>query len=169
MNVFLSDNAAMLRQGARLLSSIDDADYLRRMKDCFNSNIGGHVRHAIEHYICFLDGRASGDVDYDSRRRDELIEGDRETAREALQVLAERMEALDPLDPDVLIRVRLDTGSAVEWTRSSVGRELQFLLSHTVHHYALVAVLCQMQGIATEPQFGVAPSTLHARAQSVRE
>lgn len=164
MNVFLADNAAMLRQGARLLASISDDEYLRRMERCFNSNIGGHVRHAVEHYVCFLDGIGSGSVDYDSRQRDEAIETRRLVAKAAFEDIADRIEALEPVDADAPIRVRLDTGGAALWSQSSMGRELQFLLSHTVHHYALIAVICHLQDLPTEPDFGVAPSTLRAKA-----
>jgi hypothetical protein len=39
-------------------------------------------------------------------------------------------------------------------------RELQFLLSHTVHHYALMALILRLQGFNPAAEFGVAPSTL---------
>jgi hypothetical protein len=47
-----------------------------------------------------------------------------------------------------------------------MARELEFLLSHTVHHYAIVAILCRLQGIAVDDGFGVAPSTLRHRTES---
>jgi hypothetical protein len=46
------------------------------------------------------------------------------------------------------------------WGRSSAERELQFLLSHTVHHYALIALMLRTQGYEPGAEFGVAPSTL---------
>lgn len=163
MNVFLADNAAMLEQGVRLLGTLSDTDYVRRHEQCFNSSIGGHMRHAVEHYICFLDGLADGAVDYDSRKRDADVETRRAAAIDALADLAARVSALE-LDEAAPLQVRLDTGGASLWTASSVGRELQFLLSHTVHHYALITVLCKLHDLPTEPGFGVAPSTLRALA-----
>jgi hypothetical protein len=42
---------------------------------------------------------------------------------------------------------------------------LQFLLSHTVHHFALMALILRAQGADPGDDFGVAPSTLeHRRA-----
>jgi hypothetical protein len=41
-----------------------------------------------------------------------------------------------------------------------VTRELQFLASHTVHHYALIAHLARDRGVGVAPEFGVAPATL---------
>ena len=36
--------------------------------------IGPHLRHCLDHFICFLRGVESGDVDYDARDRDERHE-----------------------------------------------------------------------------------------------
>ena len=52
-----------------------------------------------------------------------------------------------------------------EWSTSSVRRELLFLLSHTVHHNALVKELLRARGHALADDFGVAPSTLEHRAR----
>jgi hypothetical protein len=46
------------------------------------------------------------------------------------------------------------------WSGTSVGRELQFLVSHTVHHYAVIAAMLRPQGVEPGADFGVAPSTL---------
>ena len=46
------------------------------------------------------------------------------------------------------------------WSRSSVLRELDFLRSHTVHHYSLIAMLLRLHEIDPGAEFGVAPSTL---------
>lgn len=47
---------------------------------------------------------------------------------------------------------------------SSLGRELQLLISHTVHHYAMMALVLRGQGIDPGPEFGVALSTFRYRA-----
>jgi hypothetical protein len=43
---------------------------------------------------------------------------------------------------------------------SSISRELQVLSSHTVHHFALIAITLRMHGVEIESDFGMAPSTL---------
>ena len=49
-----------------------------------------------------------------------------------------------------------------------VGRQLAFLLSHTIHHCALIAVMMRLRGLATPPGFGLAPATLrHREAQQI--
>ena len=42
---------------------------------------------------------------------------------------------------------------------STVGRELVFVNSHTIHHQALIAVLLALRGDAVPDRLGFAPST----------
>jgi len=60
-----------------------------------------------------------------------------------------------------------DDGSP--WSESTVKRELQYLQAHTIHHYALIALILRIQGITPHDEFGVAPSTLrhHLRRTEV--
>jgi len=49
---------------------------------------------------------------------------------------------------------------------STLERELMFVLSHTIHHMALIAVLVRREGSAPIPSgFGVAPSTRRYASQ----
>jgi hypothetical protein len=58
----------------------------------------------------------------------------------------------------------MDCGSepdaADAWTASSASRELQFLISHTVHHYAIIRMILTVGGREVTPEFGISPSTL---------
>ena len=45
-------------------------------------------------------------------------------------------------------------GAAVEVTSVTLGRELVFVLQHTIHHQAIVALLLAARGIAIPPRFG---------------
>ncbi|MFW5688937.1 MAG: hypothetical protein ACOC1U_05120, partial [Spirochaetota bacterium] len=65
----------------------------------------------------------------------------------------------------VLVRteVRSASGSAVE-AASTLERELAVLASHTVHHYAIIALLLRVQDVDVPASFGVAPSTLRHEA-----
>jgi uncharacterized damage-inducible protein DinB len=42
---------------------------------------------------------------------------------------------------------------------STRARELAFVVSHTIHHQAIIALLMSFQGLAVPAQFGYAPST----------
>ena len=154
------DNIAALRQGIRLLSGLSAASYAKRTPACFNSSAGGHVRHIIEHYVGFLHGTETGEIDYEARARDPLIETDPHYAIGQLESINDRLELLSV---DRGLRVRSESALAdaeAVWCDSSVLRELEFLLSHTVHHYALIGVICQLDGHVLPKDFGMAPSTL---------
>ena len=160
-------NLDALRQGSDLIRRLPDAGYGEATDGA--APVGPHFRHVIEHYSCLLAGHASGRVNYDARERDPALERDRGAALARIEELAGELRRLARADLEAPAEVRLECGSGGEpaqWSRSTVGRELQFLLSHTVHHFALIGLLLAQRGIGTGADFGVAPSTLeHRRAQ----
>jgi hypothetical protein len=164
----VSANLDLLRQGADLIRRLPDVGYGEEAGTA--AAVGPHFRHVLEHYSCFLAGRAAGRVNYDARERDPALERDRCVALARIEELAGELRRLAGADLAAPAEVRLECGSGGEpeqWSRSTIGRELQFLLSHTVHHFALIALLLARRGIETGPDFGVAPSTLeHRRAQA---
>ena len=104
-----------------------------------------------------MQGLETGLIDYDRRARDVRIERDRYYAQNRI---AATMAAMQGLMPDLSATVLQARQDSPHWAVTSLERELQFLLSHTVHHYALIALLLRAQGIEPGKEFGVAPSTL---------
>ena len=155
----IQSNLAVILQGIRLLEQLGDDRYATRIPLCYNASVGGHMRHIIEHYQSFLSGVETGEIDYEKRARDPLIEGDPSYARDVLDAIADRFTELARhlVNRDLRLCAETTPGAA---TATSVLRELEFLLSHTIHHYALVAVMARLQDYEPEPSFGVAPSTL---------
>ena len=168
MNELIEANLHLLSQAAALLARLPAETYVKTSPIFLNAAIGGHMRHCLEHYHSLLRDLSEGQVDYDRRARDLAIETDVESARACLQTVAERLSALHTTPASTALRVRMDHGGAETesgWQASTLGRELQFLISHTVHHFALIAGLCHCQGLAVEKDFGFAPSTLRHRRQ----
>lgn len=161
-------NVAYLEQGVALLSRIDDAAYTACSPPLYGSGVGGHLRHCLEHYRQLLDGLSEGRVDYDARGRDRRVERDRGLALRQAKAIASALTALEEGLEGQVLMTRMDCGDGMRrethWQRSTLGRELQFMVSHTTHHYALIALILRHQGIEPGPTFGVAASTLqHAR------
>lgn len=73
------------------------------------------------------------------------------------------MDALDPGDvARRVVRVKSEISlqkSASVTLESSLMRELVFVGSHTVHHYALIKVIANDQGLQVSSNFGIAPAT----------
>ena len=164
-----AQNLYFLHQGRQLLDRLDDRLFSQAPTGLSNASVGAHLRHAIDCYRCFLAGLADGKIDYDARQRQTAVESDRTTADAAMAEIACALEGIDHRALEDSLDVKVDAAAwedpAQHWHRSTLGRELQFLLSHTVHHYALIALILRAQGFDPGADFGVAPSTLeHQRS-----
>jgi len=163
-NLLIDENIEILKQGLELLYGLAHDAYPNVKHPFSKYGIGSHFRHCFDFYHSFLSGVEDGRIDYDDRDRDERIERDRMTAISRLEAIIDRLEELSELDNQIPVLVRLeDAGDERDpsaWSYSSVMRELQSLVSHTVHHYALIAVMLQLNGFQPPEEFGVAPSTL---------
>jgi len=133
-------------------------------------SIGAHLRHALEHVLCFVDGLPKGLIDYDSRDRDEALERDPEILRQKLrEVSAALLEIPEQgLTHSVSVRqaASLDTGPAT--LQSTVERELVFISSHMIHHLAVIVAYCREEDVQLPEETALAFSTsafLKAAAQ----
>lgn len=158
----VAQNQLLLDQARDLLAGLSDDEYGSPQGD--HAGIGPHLRHCIDFYSCFLRDRKSGRVDYDRRERDPRLETDRAVALAELARLAAGLEEVAGAAPSDELEVRVDVSpgeqGAEGWSTTSVGRELRFLVSHTVHHFALIAQILRARGVEPGREFGVAPSTL---------
>ena len=147
-----------LRRGANLIQNLSDEVYARGGR----SPVGGHFRHIVEFVFRFTEGVEIGKVDYHRRQRDRRIEQDRDYAVSRFNAAINGLRNL-PADTEhkrILLRLETSGLQDEEWCISSVLRELEYLQSHTIHHYALIAEKLSAQNVEVEKDFGVAPSTL---------
>jgi len=152
----------LLEDGIRLLKELDDEVYAKTSALSPRGSVGGHLRHCLDFYKSFLMGLDSGRVDYNKRQRDQLIETDRTHAiNEIFKLIDELREIISIFRiAPILISTEDDGVTRESWCGSSVVRELEFLRSHTIHHYSVIAMLLRFEGIEPGEEFGVAPSTL---------
>ena len=157
----LSANLHCLDQAVDLLARLPESAFARREAQHAKS-IGPHLRHVLDHYSSFLQGLPSFRIDYDAREREVRLETEIDYATSRLREIIGSLTLVDVELFEMPLEIRLESGGPEEeqWSRSTVRRELQFLLSHTIHHFALIAVLLERHGIAVADDFGVAPSTL---------
>ncbi|MEO9887318.1 MAG: DinB family protein [Balneola sp.] len=160
----VKSNIYFLEQGVSLLSSITDDQYAFNNGRYFKSGIGRHFRHIIEHYTSLINGYTDR-VNYDARERELKLETTRNFAISTIRTIIDSIEIFEssPELIDKQIEVMSNEGIEVEdspWSTSTVRRELQFLISHTVHHYALIALILKTMDVSLPDNFGIAPSTL---------
>ena len=149
---------AVLRQGSRIVANIPDDVYVALTPLSPRGSIGAHFRHILNFYDQFLLGVNESRIDYNRRERDTSLERNRAKALIKLEQTISRLEQVQLPDLNEQLLVSMEHRGA--WSRSSVLRELDFLLSHTVHHYSLIALLLRIYEIDPGEEFGVAPSTL---------
>jgi hypothetical protein len=160
--------AEVLHQGELLLNSLCDEDYTRDLPVVFCSTVGGHYRHCLDHFQSLLQGLDADEINYDHRQRNPRIENDREFAlAETNRILHAFASISRPfLDCPINVRSKVNYGlDAAPPIGSTVGRELMYAVAHTIHHYALIAVMCAVLEIPVPAGFGVAPSTLQYHAE----
>lgn len=160
--VLIAENIKVLREAQKLLERMDDRLYTKVEAPTFTSSIGAQLRHCLDFYQCFLNGIKTNHVDYDQRERDEATEQSRGRAMERIEATAARLWKLSFADEQATLWVKQD---APYWSTSSLRRELQFLLSHLVHHQALIAVMLRVQGFVPHEEIGIAPATLAHRRE----
>jgi hypothetical protein len=131
--------------------------------------LGAHYRHCLEHFTSLLEGLNRGWINYDERPRHARLETDPLFAVGETRRLRARLVLLSPADEQRKIQVRglvMSSGPTVEHL-STVGREISYAIAHTIHHYALMAVLAATMEVVVPAGFGVAPSTeAYWRAQN---
>jgi uncharacterized damage-inducible protein DinB len=156
-----------LHRIAALAGGLDQETWNRAFPEFGDGTIGQHARHTLDHFERFLAGLDDGLVDYDLRDRDVSVERSpalaATRAMEFADRLADEMQLHESTTP---LRVRCACsvdGEAVPQD-STVGRELQFLVNHSVHHFAILAAMCRMVGLEPDQDFGIAPSTLRHRS-----
>lgn len=152
----------LLQQMAMAVSQLAPEQYTDSHVPGISGSIGGHVRHCLDHVRALELGLERGLVDYDARRRNTAVERDREAAVLALMSAAARLRMLanETLGRTLVVRSLIaESGPTVECA-STVARELAFVISHTIHHSAQIALLAHRVGSGRLPRrFGVAPST----------
>jgi hypothetical protein len=159
-----AENVRYLRQGIELIGELDDRLW-SGPGGTPGQGVGAQFRHCIDFYSCFLGGLSESVIDYNRRDRDRRVEVERDVAIERIEAIAGRLSEIGGERAGDVVEVSLEAvrpDAPESRCRSSVMRELQFLLSHTVHHYALIVTMLKLQGFEVDEkfaEFGVAPST----------
>ncbi len=145
--------------GAVLLRVTPEA-YTARPLPGVSGSIGEHVRHILDHVAAVMGARPNIVLTYDRRDRGTAVETDTGAAlRVILRLSSALIDAAASLEAPVAVDSILESGAGPSTSWSTLGRELAFVINHTVHHQALIAVLLSLQGAPVSETLGYAPTT----------
>jgi hypothetical protein len=160
----------VLQQGLLLLEIVDEQTFRTVAEAPHSASIGQHYRHVLDHFICLADGIMTGTIDYDRRSRNRDLETRGETAREKTRELLNLFGSLSDAELTASYKVLYSVGysndEALE-IDTLLAREIAFCVSHAIHHFAIIRLVCAHFSISLPTEFGVAPSTLKYRAAQV--
>jgi len=144
-----------------LLGALTPEIYCARYASPVSGSIGEHVRHCLDHVAALLAADPMETLSYDRRRRGTAVESDPAEALSQLASLKSVCTAWSARSLDEPIRVASMISPSGEtlagW--STLARELAFVVSHTIHHQAIIGVLLAMHDVAVPERFGHSPST----------
>jgi len=128
-----------------------------------SATLGQHCRHSVELLQCLHQGYEKGYINYDDRKRNELIENDRLIGIAAFK---ECEQILHLADKPMQLKVVAHRDAQAVIVQTTFLRELAYNLEHLIHHMALMRVSLLECGFANSPaDFGYAYSTIQHQQQ----
>lgn len=159
----LSSHQKVLSQAIELLKEIPHTDYTEIRQPFFHSSIGQHIRHILDHFTALQSGFDQDFVNYNIRHRHSQIEQLPELAKVQCETLQQWLGNLVQEDLDKSFIVESEISVSHQHSvkvRSNLARELLFVNSHAIHHYAMIKVIRLLQNAEVPSEFGFAPATL---------
>jgi uncharacterized damage-inducible protein DinB len=154
----------VIEQAIDLLDDISLADYQEVLAPHFSSSIGAHVRHIVDHFLALKQASTTGEIDYIKRNRHGDVEQFPQSAIaecESIRAWLYKTCSSELLNQRVQVITDIDISHTKSTAcESTLERELVFVASHAIHHYALIRIIRNMQGKALPEFFGYAPATV---------
>ena len=150
-----------------ILSQIKEEDYTASLETLKGASIGKHIRHVVEFYECLLLNSFDNVVNYDTRKRNLLLE---ENVKYAEDFITEIIDALAKIDTNSRILLVSKYHDQTFSMESSVYREITYNIEHTVHHLAIISIAIPLHFdyINLSANFGYADSTIaYLKSQNV--
>jgi hypothetical protein len=158
----ITSQIEILEQARLYLRSITQEEYVEIISPNFISSAGSHVRHIIDHYQSVISGIETGIIDYDLRLRGSKVEEKPQLALDKFDEIEAWMSSLTESDLNQIITLSTEVSTStkeVQVVQTSLARELIFVGSHAVHHYAMITQISFAQSSTANTSFGIAPAT----------
>jgi hypothetical protein len=162
-NALITSVHDVLQQGMMLLSEVDAVTYKTVAEAPHSASIGQHYRHVLDHFLCLVSGMTTAHISYDDRERNITLERDPDHAQNVTRMLLGFFQTTTAKELEAACKVT----SALDYSEgrsvtvdSNLARELAYCISHAVHHFAIVRLMCAELRMQLPAEFGIAPSTL---------
>lgn len=142
-----------------ILEALSTDQYCAKPSSPFKSSIGEHFRHILDHYHALMLGMNAGHVDYNQRTRQSNVETSLEIAVSNWQQINNWLDTLEDKDHERILKVVTEHNIV----NSTLGRELSFISSHAVHHFAFIRLLASAYEVSLPKDVGVAPATIKSQ------
>ena len=169
MNPIVNSTQQTLKEFNEVMRQLSDAQFSESLPIFSGSSIGMHARHVIEFYLCLLSENVEiQGINYDKRDRDLLLQTNRSYFNTLVDITIDNLGRLDDARLSIPLSIFSDEIEENDAPMSSsIGRELQYNLEHTIHHAALIKIgVLTLNPDAYMPKsFGVAASTIRYKEQ----
>jgi uncharacterized damage-inducible protein DinB len=151
----------VLQELSSALYTLPIESYQKSLPCLSGSSIGQHARHIIEFYQCLLSSADTSVLNYDDRKRNKLIEENKEYAISCIETIIENFYATN-LSQEITMIACYDKSDNAISVNTTIQRELIYNIEHTVHHMAIIKIgLKELDSTFDVPaNFGVAISTI---------
>jgi uncharacterized damage-inducible protein DinB len=161
MNKLIQNIQSTLVELNDVICQLEESQFSQSLPIFSGSSIGMHSRHIVEFFQCLLEQSLDNQqVNYDKRSRDLLLQTNLDYFSQAVETVISTLDTLS--EARLKGPLSIVTDDTDEVMKSSLNRELNYNLEHTIHHAALIkiGILNLMPNKELPKSFGVAPSTI---------
>jgi len=149
-----------LERGEKLINNISTMEYCDKSVAPYFSSIGAHIRHILDVFDCIFEGIESKEVNLAARKRNELVEINKEAGLAYLHRTINTLKSLENADFNQIVAVKDDLGLGEVTANYTLAAALIQAHSHAIHHFASLGYLINSLGIALpDEDFGYNPTT----------
>jgi len=149
-----------LERGKKLVIDVDDSQFKDNSVAPYYSSIGIHMRHVLDVFDCIFDGLPTKRIDLTDRKRNTLIEQDKELCMSYFDRINDKLCALSDEELEMTVGVHDDLGLGKLEAKYSLAAILIQAHSHAIHHFASIGYIIHQLGISLpDDDFGYNPTT----------
>lgn len=157
---FIESLQNTLKQAMILLDDISEKSYQDTSIAPYYSSIGRHMRHIIDFYQSIFNGLNNYLIDLTDRKREEILEVDPVVAKQRIESIINELNDYKQYDLAEKYELIDDFGLGKQSIPTNLYSVFAQANSHSIHHFAIIAQLLDIQGIEIKNQyFGYNPST----------